>query len=457
MALRKPSAEDCALDSSRWEKTFQRIKLPIDEFIHDDTASGLLLMGCTLLALLLANTRLAPYYDHIRHMELSLHIGSFVLQHTIHHWINDGLMALFFFLVGLEIKREILVGELAVVRQALLPIVAAMGGMVVPALIYAAINKGGPGINGWAIPMATDIAFALGVLVLLGERAPKALFGFLLALAIVDDLGAVIVIALFYTQTLVWQALVLAALFFGLLVVCNLVGLRGPLPYALLGGCLWLAMLKSGVHATLAGVLTALTVPAYSRCAPLKFSEMMFNLLWRFEKIHDPGHSVMMGNSEVHGVLQGLENGIHNMASPLQRLEQGLHPWSAFFILPLFALVNAGIPLDFSGLAGNVQDPVTMGVVFGLVGGKCLGIFLSVWLVVKAGASPLPSGIDLRHIAGVSLLAGIGFTMSIFIGELAFVGHPELLLKAKVGVLLSSVIAGVSGYVCLFLLGHKGQ
>ncbi len=456
MAVRKPSAEDCALDSSRWEKTFKRIKMPIENFIHDDTASGLLLMGCTVLALVLANTRLVPYYDSIRHTEVSLHFGSFVLHHSLHHWINDGLMALFFFLVGLEIKREILVGELAVLRQALLPIVAAIGGMVMPALIYATINRGGVGINGWAIPMATDIAFALGALVLLGDRAPKALFGFLLALAIVDDLGAVIVIALFYTQTIVWQALVGAAFFFGLLVVCNLVGLRGPLPYALLGGCLWLALLKSGVHATLAGVLTALTVPANSRCAPLKFSELMFNLLWRFEKIHDPEHSVMR-NSEMQGVLQSLENGVHNMASPLQRLELGLHPWSAFLILPLFALVNAGIPIEFANLANNIKHPVTLGVVMGLVGGKCLGVFLSVWLLIKLGASRLPSGVNLFHIAGVSLLAGIGFTMSIFIGELAFKGLPGLLLEAKVGVLLSSVIAGASGFVWLYLVGNKGK
>jgi NhaA family Na+:H+ antiporter len=456
MAVKKTSAEDCALDSSRWEKTFQRIKMPIEAFIHDDVASGLLLMGCTVVALVVANTKLAPYYDHIRHTGVSLHFGSFVLKHTIHHWINDGLMALFFFLVGLEIKREILVGELAVLRQALLPIGAALGGMVMPALIYAMINREGAGMSGWAIPMATDIAFAMGALVLLGNRAPKALFGFLLALAIVDDLGAVIVIALFYTQTIVWQALLAGAVFFGMLVVCNLVGLRGPLPYMVLGCCLWLALLKSGVHATLAGVLTALTVPANSRCAPLKFSELMFNLLWRFEKIHDPEHSVMR-NSEVQGVLQSLENGVHNMASPLQRLEQGLHPWSAFFILPLFALVNAGIPIELANLADNMKHPVTLGVVMGLVAGKCLGIFLSVWLLIKAGASRLPSGVGLLQMFGVSLLAGIGFTMSIFIGELAFPGQPDLLLAAKVGVFLSSVIAGVSGFVWLYLVADKGK
>lgn len=454
MAERKPSAEDCASDSSRWEKTFQRVKMPIEYFAHREMSSGLLLMGCTVVALILANTKLAPYYDHIRSAEVSLQFGSFVLRHTLHHWINDGLMALFFFLVGLEIKREILVGELAVLRQALLPIAAAIGGMIMPALIYAAINWGGVGINGWAIPMATDIAFALGALILLGKRTPKALFGFLLAVAIVDDLGAVLVIAFFYTQTIVWQALLFAVFFFALLVLCNLVGLRGPLPYVLLGGCLWLALLKSGVHATLAGVLTAFTVPANSRCAPLKFSELMFNLLRRFEKIQDPQYSVMK-NSEVHGVLRSLENGVHNMASPLQRLEQGLHPWSTFLVLPLFALVNAGIPIEFSSLASNMKHPVTLGVIMGLVGGKCLGIFLSVSLLVKVGVARLPGGISLSHIAGVALLAGIGFTMSIFIGELAFVGQPRLLLEAKVGILLSSAIAGAGGYVWLYLVGNK--
>lgn len=429
--------------------------MPIENFIHDSATAGLLLMGCTLVALFLANSGLAPYYDLIRQTEVSIHFGPFVLHHSVHHWINDGLMALFFFLVGLEIKREILVGELAVLRQALLPIVAAIGGMLMPALVYAVINRGGGmDLNGWAIPMATDIAFAMGVLVLLGKRAPKALFGFLLALAIVDDLGAVVVIAVFYTQTIVWQALLLAAVFLGLLIVCNLVGLRGPLPYAILGGCLWLALLKSGVHATLAGVLTALTVPANSRCAPLKFSELMFNLLWRFETIHDPKHSVMR-NSEVHGVLQSLENGVYSMASPLQRLEQGLHPWSAFLILPLFALVNAGIPIEFSSLGGMLKEPVTVGVVMGLVCGKFLGILLSVWVLIQAGTSRLPAGVTLRHIAGVSLLAGIGFTMSIFIGELAFAGQPKLLLDAKVGILFSSLVAGLGGYIWLYLVGGK--
>lgn len=454
MTSNKPSSEDCVRDSSKWEETFKRIKMPIEEFIHDDTASGLLLVGCTLLALFFANTQYATYYGHILHTEVGFQLGNFVLRNTVHYWINEGLMGLFFFLVGLEIKREILVGELAELRQALLPIVAAVGGMAMPAIIYASVNAGGSGISGWAIPVATDIAFALGALVLLGNRVPKALFGFLLALAIVDDLGAVLVIALFYTKAIAWKALFFAAFFFGLLVVCNLVGLRNHIPYMFLGGCLWLAMSKSGVHATLAGVLTAMAVPANSRCAPLKFSELMFDLLWRFEKIHDPKHSVV-GNSEVHGVLQGLVNGVNNMASPLHRLEHGLHPWSGFLILPLFALVNAGITIEFANLAASIRHPVTMGVILGLVGGKCLGIFLSVWLVTKTGASRLPEGVNMLHVAGVSLLAGIGFTMSIFIAELAFPTQSELLLEAKVGILLSSVIAGVGGYAWLYFLGRR--
>ncbi|MEK6201366.1 MAG: Na+/H+ antiporter NhaA [Desulfobulbaceae bacterium] len=425
--------------------------------MHYDAASGLLLMGCAILALILADTSLAASYDHIRHTVITLQLGSFTLSHTLHHWINDGLMALFFFLVGLEIKREILVGELACLRhQALLPIGAALGGMIVPALVYAAINKDGIGAGGWAIPMATDIAFAVGALVLLGKRVPKALFGFLLALAIVDDLGAILVIAFFYTKTIDQNMLLWAAFIFFLLIGCNRVGVRKPLPYFLLGGFLWLALLYSGINSTLAGVLTALTVPASPRCHPAKSIEIMSSLLTRFDKVHEAGRTIV-GNTKAQGVLQNLEDAIHNMASPLQRLELHLHPWSAFLIIPLFALANTGIPIEFSSLSITMRHPVTLGVMGGLVAGKAIGVFAAVWLLQQTRLSRLPPGINLHHIAGVSLLAGIGFTMSIFIGELSFAGQDDLLLQAKTGVLVGSLLAGISGFLWLFLAGSPDK
>ncbi|MFH2124429.1 MAG: Na+/H+ antiporter NhaA [Pseudomonadota bacterium] len=447
---------DCGRNLSQLELTFQRLKTPLDKFIHYDAASGLLLMGCAILALLLANTSLATAYDHIRHTVITLQLGSFTLSHTLHHWINDGLMALFFFLVGLEIKREILVGELACLRQALLPIGAAIGGMIVPALFYAAINKDSIGAGGWAIPMATDIAFAVGVLVLLGKRVPKSLFGFLLALAIVDDLGAILIIAFFYTKTIDQNMLIWAAFIFFLLIGCNRVGIRKPLPYFLLGGLLWLTLLNSGIHATLAGVLTALTVPANPRCHPSKSIEVMSNLLTRLDKVHEPDWTIV-GNTKAQGVLQNLEDSIHNMASPLQRLELHLHPWSAFLIIPLFALANTGIPIEFSSLTTTLRHPVTLGVMGGLVAGKAIGVFTSVWLLQQTRISRLPSGINLHHIAGISLLAGIGFTMSIFIGELSFAGQENLLLQAKTGVLVGSLLAGISGFLWLYVTGRPSR
>jgi Na+:H+ antiporter, NhaA family len=446
----------CDQELSRLEQTFRRLKSPLDEFIHYDASSGLLLMGCAILALFLANTSLSTQYDHIRHTTISLTIGPFSLSHTLHHWINDGLMALFFFLVGLEIKREILVGELACLRQALLPVGAAIGGMIVPALIYAAINKGTVGVSGWAIPMATDIAFALGVLILLGKRIPKALFGFLLALAIVDDLGAILVIALFYTKAIDWNMLLAATFLFCLLIGCNGVGIRRPLPYFLLGGLLWLALLHSGIHATLAGVLTALTVPASPRCRPSQSITILSRLLKQFDKVRKPGKTIV-GNDQAQEVLQALEKGITNMASPLQRLEHLIHPWSAFLIVPLFALANTGVPIELAGLVATLRHPVALGVILGLVIGKAIGVFVSVWLLKLTGISRLPPGITFHHIAGVSLLAGIGFTMSIFIGELSFAGREELLLQAKTGILIASLLAGISGFLWLRLTSAADQ
>ncbi len=437
-----------------WEKSFAKVVTPFEEFIHNETTSGLLLMACALLALVAANTVLADSYQHFIHTPIGMNIGGWALEKSLQHWVNDGLMALFFLVVGLELKREILVGELSDPKQAALPIIAAIGGMVIPALLYFAINYGGKGLMGWGIPMATDIAFAIGVLVLLAGRVPKTLITFLVALAIVDDVGAVMVIALFYTDTIVWGALGLGFACFILLVIFNVVGIRSPFPYFLIGFLLWLALLKSGVHATLAGVITALTIPARPKYDPSVFSQHVKDLIKRFDASYRPGESIM-NNQEQRAIVQTLENGVHQVETPLQRMEHSMHLPVAFFIIPLFALINAGIPIDFSTMGETMTHPVTVGVMVGLIVGKFLGIAGLSWIAIKMGIATLPKGVSMMQIAGVSLLAGIGFTMSIFIAELGFVGDPESLLMAKTGILVASVIAGVTGYVWLLLATPK--
>ncbi|MFA5083489.1 MAG: Na+/H+ antiporter NhaA [Hydrogenophilaceae bacterium] len=451
----RPQADDSdGVINAPWEKTFSKFLTPFEEFVHRQTTSGLLLMAMAVLALVLANSGWAEAYRHMVHMPVGLAVGSWAIEKTLHHWVNDGLMALFFFLVGLELKREILVGELAAPRQAALPIVAALGGMAAPALIFLAFNPGGEAARGWGIPMATDIAFAIGALVLLAGRVPKALITFLVALAIVDDLGAVVVIALFYTDQLVLEALLLGAAILAMLVVLNLAGIRQPLPYFLLGGLLWLALLKSGVHATLAGVLTAFTIPARPKYDPGRFSMQVKELMKRFDASHRPGESILT-NDDLRATVQTLENGIHKVEAPLQRLEHAMHMPVAFLIIPVFALINAGIPIDFAGLAATLAHPVTLGVGLGLVVGKFVGIAGASWLALRLGIGQLPAGTRFSQIAGVALLGGIGFTMAIFIADLGFVAEPEFLLMAKTGVLFGSLLAGVGGYTWLRLVSGR--
>ncbi len=437
-----------------WEKGFTRILTPFEEFVKQTTASGLILMATALLALVIANSVLATHYEHFLHVPVGFSFGDWGLEKTLHHWINDGLMTLFFFVVGLELKREILVGELSDPKAAALPIFAAIGGMVVPALLYYLVNPAGDALRGWGIPMATDIAFALGVIAILASRVPKSLITFLVALAIVDDLGAVVVIALFYTEQLVWEFLIAGGALTGLLVVMNLVGMRNPMGYFLVGVLLWLALLQSGVHATLAGVITAFTIPTLPRFDPETFSQRMRRLLDRFDDSHKPGESILQ-NQQLSGVVQTLENGIHSVETPLQRLEHTMQFPVAFMVLPVFALFNAGVPIDFGSLGDSLSHPVTAGVIFGLLVGKFIGIAGTSWLVTKIGLATLPKGVTLPHISGAALLGGIGFTMSIFIAELAFMHQPEMIQQAKLGILTASLVAGVGGYLWLYLLPRQ--
>jgi NhaA family Na+:H+ antiporter len=439
---------------SPWEKTFGRILTPLEEFIHHESAGSLLLMGCTIVALLLANSPLSGAYDRILHTHLTLQVGQWTLDHTLHHWINDGLMALFFFVVGLEIKREVLVGDLSDARAAILPIVAAIGGMVAPALIYTAFNSGTVGVRGWGIPMATDIAFAVGVLTMLGSRVPKSLFAFLVALAIVDDLGAVAVIALFYSEQIVLAALAVAAVFLVILVVFNLAGIRSALPYFFVAILLWLAMQKSGIHATVAGVLAAWAVPSRPKLEPRRFSEHVRRLMDKFDRL-DRGRTTLIHNQQQRAIVQALETGVFMVESPLQRLEHAMHIPVAFLIVPLFALANAGVPIEFGMLSTVVAQPISLGIVAGLLAGKLVGIAGLSWLAVRLGIGQFPAGCGARHLIGVGLLAGIGFTMSIFIAELAFRTDPPQLINAKTAILFASILAGVAGYLWLRRLGRS--
>jgi Na+:H+ antiporter, NhaA family len=433
-----------------WERTFDRVLTPFEEFIHNQTTGGILLLSAAVIALIVANSPLGDAYRHLLHMKIGFHIGAWTLSLSLHHWINDGLMTLFFFLVGLEIKRELLVGELSDLRQAAMPAIAAVGGMVVPALIYAALTPAGPAASGWGIPMATDIAFAVSALVILGRRIPPGLMAFLVALAIVDDLGAVAVIAIFYTGDVNLTMLAISVGLFGLMVVLNLGGIRHPLPYFIIGTLLWLAMLESGIHATIAGVLMALAIPSRPEYDPPRFSRSIENLMRRFDSSHREDGNIL-ANQTQFSILAAIETNARDAATPLQRLEHGLHHPVGLLIMPVFALANAGIPLGLHEVVQALHSPVTLGVAAGLVAGKLIGVFAFTWLAVRLGVGKLPAGTDFRHIVGVGLLAGIGFTMSIFISELAFAGNEQALVFAKSGILLASLGAGLAGYLWLRL------
>jgi NhaA family Na+:H+ antiporter len=390
--------------------------------------------------------------QHFWEIKLGIGFNEFGLTQSLHHWINDGLMAVFFFVVGLEIKREFLAGELASLRSATLPIAAALGGMVVPAVIYLMINSQGQETSGWGIPMATDIAFALGVIALLGKLIPRSLAIYLTALAIVDDLGAVLVIALFYTGDVSEIALVLAAIFMIVLMIGNSLGIQSPNFYALVGFCLWVAMLKSGIHASVAGVLIGATIPVIPRVNKEDFLHKTQELLDRYQEIE--GEDGPFQKEERMGALLALEHVCHDAISPLQRMEHEMHNWVIYGVMPIFALANAGVTIGLTDLATSLTHPVTLGVALGLLLGKPAGIFIFSWIAVRLGICDLPSGVGWPQILGAGILAGIGFTMSLFITNLAF-RPTELITDAKVGIFAASLLAGVVGYLLLSRTGQR--
>jgi len=421
---------------------------PLEEFIHRQTTSAVLLMLCAVIALVLANSQWNDTYHNFLELPLTIGVPGLSLSMTLHHWINDGLMAVFFFVIGLELKREIMAGELASPSQALLPIIAAIGGMVVPALLYISINPEGHTLDGWGVPMATDIAFALGALALLGRRIPRNLLMFLVALAIVDDLGAVIVIALFYTETLDLPALAGAVVIVGLLLSLNLGGIRKPQPYVLLGLILWLFMLKSGVHATLAGIILAFSIPMRPKYDPERFFSQVKAMLKQIRQAYKRDRNIVL-NDELRARVRALGKGVHLVQAPAQTLESKLHFPSAYLVIPIFSLANAGVPIDWSSLGGVVTHLVSLGIITGLVVGKLIGVAGFTWLAVKLGAGYLPQDLNFNHIIGVGFMSGIGFTMSIFIAELGFSHHAEDLLMAKTGILFGSLISGLCGFIWL--------
>lgn len=423
-----------------------RVLAPFRRFTDTAASGGIVLIVATVVALAWANSPWSDSYNDLWASVLGIRLGDFELEMDLAHWINDGLMVIFFLIVGLEIKREMLAGELASMRQALLPIVAATGGVVAPALIFFAFNAGRPGVDGWGIPVATDIAFVLGVLALLGDRVPIGLKVFLTAFAIVDDIIAVLVIAVFYSDDLAISYFVAAGVIIAALAVANIIQIHHPLIYILLGLGLWYAVFESGIHPTLAGIVLAFTIPARTRVNSRQFVDQARESLDKFESAGLPGSSILT-TSEHQAAVAELEVLAEHAQSPIQRLEHTLHPWVAYAIVPIFALANAGVSIRDSGLDA-LTDPLALGIVFGLVVGKQIGITLFTYLVVRLGFADLPERVGWREVWAVSCLAGIGFTMSLFITNLAL-GDARLVNSAKIGILSASLIAGSLGYLVL--------
>lgn len=420
--------------------------IPISRFISNSTTSGMLLFASAVAALVLANSGLAHGYHEFWDHVFTIGFDEFVVSKSLHHWINDGLMSVFFFVVGLELKREVMGGELSQPKDAILPIAAGLGGMVVPALLYLWFNPSGNTADGWGIPMATDIAFALGILYLLGNRIPLALKVFLTALAIADDLGAVMVIALFYTSDISTGSLVASGIFLGVMVVANLLGVRNMTFYGVVGiGGLWLAFLLSGVHATISGVLAALTIPANVKIKDSQFVQKMNLLTNDFERTA-PNNVTLVTYNQLQ-ILEKIQFYARAAMTPLQRLEHSLHPIVAYIIMPLFAFANAGITFSDDFL-GNLASNVSLGVMAGLMFGKFIGIISVSQILVRLKIAALPHGVTWRHLYGAALLAGVGFTMSLFISGLAFDDRQHI-IQAKIGIFVASVICGLAGYLVL--------
>lgn len=425
---------------------------PIQRFLETEVASGIVLLVAATAALVWANSPWSESYTRLWETRLTAQAGGLSLTEDLRHLINDLLMALFFFVVSLEVKREFVHGELRYLKAALLPVVCAIGGMVVPALLYLALNATGPGARGWGVPIATDIAFAVGILALVGNRVPAGLKVFLLTLAIVDDIGAILVIAVFYSGGVTVAWLTVAAAMVIVIVALRWLNVRALAPYVLAAGVLWLAVFSSGVHATIAGVLLGLLTPAWPLYPPESVTGAMDVELKGVRALPPDARA----DEDEQASLMEVTRLANEAISPLARLETRLHPWSSFVVLPLFALANAGVVLSGEALLGIVADPVTLGVVVGLVVGKPLGVLGAAYAAIASGKAVLPHGVGWLELLGVAALAGVGFTLSIFIAGLAFAGT-GLVDAAKVGILVASVLAGLIGAASLIAGASRRQ
>jgi Na+:H+ antiporter, NhaA family len=434
-----------AVVQARSSYSARRLLLPVQKFIHTEVNGGLVLLAAAMVAVVWANSRWAGSYEALWNTEVSLGVGRFLLAHSLRDWVNDGLMVIFFFVVGLELKREIVRGELSDWHRASLPVAAAVGGMVIPACIYIAFNYPEPTVRGWGIPMATDIAFALGVLALLGDRIPTSLRVFLLALATVDDIGAILVIAIFYSGNLAVTALIVALITIAAIAVMQRLGVRNLLYYLPVAALFWFAVLQSGVHATVAGVVLGFITPTTPYLAKANFSATVSDLISEFNQAFAAGEGD--GGETVLGELEELTA---STEAPGDRLIRLLHPWSSFLILPLFALANTGVVLSIHSLHEALTGPVSIsrGIIVGLVVGKVVGILSFAFIAVRLGLARLMDGMRWLHVFGIGVLGGIGFTVSLFIADLAFT-DPIAVTRAKLGVIIASLIAALSAYVVL--------
>jgi NhaA family Na+:H+ antiporter len=427
------------------DKSFlaQRVLLPVQRYFHTEITSGLVLLAATAAALVWANSPAADLYARFWTVNISIHFGAFSLSHTLREWINDALMVLFFFVVGLEIKREFVHGELSGWKRASLPIICAFGGMAIPAALYLAFNAGTENSHGWGIPMATDIAFSLGVLSLAGNRVPPAARIFVLAVATVDDIGAILVIAIFYTDHLTFIPLIWFVVLIAIILLMRRLGIHSAASYIPIGVLCWFAVLSSGVHATVAGVVLGLLTPTEPVREKLAFSDMAAALVGKIRDAVDRND-----NNSAEGMLGRMEQLVADTEAPADRLVRILHPWSAYFVLPVFALANAGVTFNFSVLKTALFSPVTLGIFVGLFIGKCVGIAGFAFLASRFRAAKLMPELTWAHIAGLGMLGGIGFTISIFISDLAFT-QQTVIDVAKIGVFAASVLSGVVGFVLL--------
>lgn len=417
--------------------TRRSIATTFQEFVQSSTSAGIVIVVCTAIALFWINSPFASSYHALLATPLHITVDAFHLDFTLEHFVNDGLMVIFFLVVGLEIKRELLIGELSSRKKAMLPMIAAVSGMIVPGLIYVLFNAGTPAVRGWAVPVATDIAFALGILALLGNRVPLGLKVFLAALAIVDDLLSVLVIAVFYTDTLHMMSLMWAAIIVVVLIIGNRSNVHSLLFYGIAGIALWLCFLSSGVHPTVSGVVLAICIPSRARIDQRSFLQRTRHLVDR----------IVAREEEQHDAIHALERLCENVQSPLHRIEHSLQPWVAFGIMPLFAIANAGVEFN-SNVITHLISPVSLGIILGLFLGKQLGVSFAVWLSVRMRWAELPANVSMKNIYGVSILCGIGFTMALFVAHLAFVSNADLDI-AKLSILVGSFISAVVGSVLL--------